>query len=71
MILAEQEVEGRLHLLALTLAKIEEGELAGRSLVQHHGHGLVAKQAELGHQAEAMAGRRIVQIGRRRPAGHP
>lgn len=51
VILAEQEVEGRLHLLALTLAKIEEGELAGRSLVQHHGHGLVAKQAELGHQA--------------------
>ncbi len=71
MILAQQEVQGRFHLLALALAKIEEGQLAGRGLVQHLGHGSVAKQAELRHQAEAMAGRRIVEIRRRWPAGDP
>ena len=60
-----------LHLLALPLAKIQEGQLAGRGLMQHLGHGPVTEQAELGHQAEAVPGGGIVQIRRRGPAGHP
>ena len=71
LIQGQQEVEGRLHLLALTLAKIQEGQLAGRGLMQHLGHGPVTEQAELGHQAEAVASGGIVQIRRRGPAGHP
>ena len=70
LIQLQQLVERRLHVLALAFAKFHEGQLAAGGRVQHLGHGLVAKQAELGHQAEAVASGGIVQIRRRGPAGY-
>ncbi len=65
----QQLVEGGLHVLALTLAELHEGEVTAGGRVQHLRHRLVAKQAQLGGQAETVLGGRIVQIPGLGPGG--
>ncbi|ABK39788.1 hypothetical protein AHA_2126 [Aeromonas hydrophila subsp. hydrophila ATCC 7966] len=62
LIQLQQLVEGGFHVLALALAELHEGEVAAGGRVQHLGHGFVAKQAQLGGQAETVLGGRVVQI---------
>ena len=71
LIQGQQEIEGRLHLLALALAKIEEGQLAGRGLVQHLGHGSVRNRQSSATRLKRVAGGGSFRTVGRGPAGHP